>query len=75
MKANDWYDSREWTYTFGRLLWTAGVLMEVEDVFYYFEKPWKWTTEHEAYVTAGRPHEDGPGWKEWLKVLEDLAAG
>ena len=28
-------------------------------LLYYFEKPWKWSTEHEAWRKAGRPAE---GW-------------
>lgn len=73
MASDDkWWENRDWTHTFGLLLKAADVLTEVDSVFHYFEKPWKWTKEYEAYVVAGEPNEGGPGWDDWIKVLADL---
>lgn len=42
---------------FGRVLHCAGMLSNIGDVFYYLEKPWKWSPEHTRWLALGRPNE------------------
>lgn len=52
----EWYEDRAELVAFARAMaegddeWTAA------RVLYLFEKPWKWSDEHAAWVAAGRPN-------------------
>lgn len=52
-------EDRRWflTYSveFARILADAGKLIAVEEVIYFFEKPWKWTPEYQKWRRAGSP--------------------
>jgi hypothetical protein len=40
----------QWWLDHDKLMETAAYLkvdMDVDDLYYFFEKPWKWTPEHE----------------------------
>jgi hypothetical protein len=55
-----WYDDREEVLTFARRLADAGAFSAptneetLDNVFYYFEKPWKWNEEHTIWKEYGR---------------------
>ena len=65
-------------YRFFEILRSADLLGP--DEFYYFEKPWKWGREHQAWVAAGRPNppEDGDptdlSWERFTKTVAALHA-
>lgn len=42
-------------YIFGRVLESIDAFESVDDVFYYFSKPWKFDSEHARWVELGRP--------------------
>lgn len=63
MGAND---PRKWIEDHGEVVAFAGALRDagyfegddaVANVIAYFEKPWKWTDEHDRWAAAGRPDE------------------
>ena len=53
--TKDWWQDHDERLSFARTLAESHLLTTVADTLYYFEKPWKWTTEHERWVQAGRP--------------------
>lgn len=46
---NMWLADRDNITTLARWLVSEGQLMTIEDVLYFFEKPWKWTPEWREY--------------------------
>lgn len=52
MRKPEWYDDRDEVLAFARTLVDRGEITDLDALLYFFEKPWKWTPEHEAY-TAG----------------------
>jgi hypothetical protein len=56
----EWIERPGLVLAFGRIL-AAYYEWEVSDVFYYFEKPWKWTPEHERWRALGMPGRPEPG--------------
>ena len=50
-----WYEDRGELVGFGRVYNELGGFGDLDDVFYFFEKPYKWTDEHARWVALGRP--------------------
>lgn len=53
-----WYEDRSEVVSFGRVYHELEGFGDVSDIFYYFEKPHKWTHEYERWVALGRPTAD-----------------
>lgn len=45
-----WYQSYESVVEFGAHLVVSGELTTMEELQSYYEKPWKWTPERQAWV-------------------------
>lgn len=45
-----------------RMLYAANVLFTAEDVLDWLDAPWKWQSERDAWIVAGRPFPTDPGW-------------
>lgn len=58
-----------WTDGHKELAEVAGMLVDLqaldsaEDVVDFLEKPWKWETERDAWISADRPHPTDAGWE------------
>lgn len=54
-----WFESVSEVLDFARTLHASGEFEAADDqidaVFSYFEKPWKWTKEYEAWKLLGHP--------------------
>jgi hypothetical protein len=64
-------------FTFAEILRAADLMPHDEDE--YFERPWKWGREHQAWVAAGRPRppEDDSTvgvWEEFVVAAEAAVA-
>lgn len=43
---------------------------DVETALYFFEKPWKWQEEFDAWTSLGQPtSEADANWEKWQTVL------
>jgi hypothetical protein len=51
----DWTTNYGEIVAFGRVLAEVGEFITLDDLLYYFEKPHKWSNDHESWVAAGRP--------------------
>jgi hypothetical protein len=69
--AGRWFDDYTEIVKFGQVLYAADRFGEPEaqSVLYYFEKPWKWDNEHDAWVKRGQPIEAGQ--HDWDGFLHD----
>jgi hypothetical protein len=63
--SNDWLNVYTEVVNFGGVLLAVGELPDAEALQYYYEKPHKYTPEHESWVAAGRPDEF-PAMAEWI---------
>lgn len=59
---NAWWNDHAELVTFARVLAGAGAFdhddrqrKAIEQVVFYFEKPWRYDDEHEAWTRLGRP--------------------
>lgn len=77
----DWYADHDEVVTFARALVDANVITTVDESLYYFEKPWKWTAEHDAWAQCGKPldglhgREERSHWHGFLDALDGLHDG
>lgn len=61
MNSKEWCTNHEEVLAFARVLaesyvfHTIGQRDAIQNVIYYFEKPYKWTEEYEAWTKAGKP--------------------
>ena len=44
-----WYDNQVELLNFAKYLHDEDEFLEVDDVLYFFEKPWKWNEEYLQY--------------------------
>ncbi len=68
----NWYSLSE-LVSFAHVLKTLDAFVvpggdEADELLRFFEKPWKWDAEHEAWVRLGRPSPEDP-------VFEDVRSG
>lgn len=63
--THDWFIFPDEVLAFARILVVTIDEWTTSDVLSYFEKPWKWTDEHERWCRGGRP--------EYVPDEEDLA--
>ena len=63
----EWWEDRSYVTEFGRLLYEADILDIAPLIMDYFEKPWKWTPEHEAWVALDRPTPEGGDWDRFIR--------
>ena len=68
---NPWFASIEEAFTFAGVLVRADRLDTPQLVLDYFEKPYKWSPEHDNWVACDRPDLDDEGWTTFLKMLEE----
>lgn len=66
----EWSDGRGELAAVARMLVDVEVLESAIDVVDFVEKPWKWEPEREAWVGAGRPGREDPGWDLFAARLE-----
>ena len=72
MSDKNWLMAADSIHTFATVLHRAGVLDTVDDVLYFFEKPWKWDNEYDKWVEFGQPldeHDDN-----WHPYVEKCGA-
>lgn len=68
-----WYTDHATLMSFVRVLARAEAFRgdsrreDTRNILYFFEKPWKWTPEYEAWVRLGRPND--------VDDVDDLRAG
>ncbi len=56
MQMGQWFTDYEELLSFARVLEECGAFVEdTKMLLTYFEKPWKWTPEHEKWIALGRP--------------------
>lgn len=60
---------------FGRVLYDAALLADLAEVFDYFEKPYKWQVEYDAWVDMDKPtHDSDPSqWSDFIDVIDEIA--
>jgi hypothetical protein len=67
-----WSDFSLPVYDFARILRAAGRMPDNEDD--YWENPWKWDTQHQAWIATGEPTPPTGGtpptlaWRRFLRV-------
>jgi hypothetical protein len=66
----EWIERPGLVLLFGRIL-AAYYDWETRDVFYYFEKPWKWTPEYERWIALGCPESPKPGTLDEKETEDD----
>lgn len=60
-------------FSFAVVLREAGLMPYDEDE--YWERPWKWTVEYDAWVGAGSPPDSNhPAWSRFLTAVEEYFA-
>ena len=57
-------------YGFAEILRSASAMPPDEDE--YWERPWKWTPEYDAWVGVGSPEPGSSAWGRFLTALEEL---
>lgn len=66
-----WSDFSLPVFDFARILRAADLMPADEDE--YWEKPWKWDPEHQAWIDAGEPappeHTGAPASLAWRRFL------
>jgi hypothetical protein len=70
-----WSDFSLPVFDFAQILRAAGLMPSDEDE--YWEKPWKWDPERQAWVAAGEPSPPAPTAPQslaWRRFLRDCAA-
>lgn len=67
-----WFADYSEVVTFGHILAYADALDTAPEVLEYFDRPWKWTPEYEAWARHGRPLE--PGADDWAGFLREASA-
>lgn len=67
-----WHDNAAATYAFATVLHSADWFITPADVLDYFEKPYKWTREHQAWNDAGSPTDEDAGWLAFTEQLANL---
>jgi len=72
MADEEWFHNPNSVLMFGGALVRVDYFDSAKDLLYYFEKPWKWTTEHELWEGCNRPDLDEEGWDWFLRKLEEL---
>jgi hypothetical protein len=66
-----WYANHSELTEFGSVLIEASFLDTVEDLQYFYEKPWKYDNEHETWEGCGKPSDrTDEGWEWFLRKLE-----
>ncbi len=52
-----WYEDRDEVVSFARWFWagTYNAIGTTGEILDYFEKPWKWDSEHKDWVDEGSP--------------------
>lgn len=66
-----WTENQSDVKTFAHVLVRAGVLTNVDETLYYFEKPHKYDTERKLWVDSGSPLDGNcDGWELFAKRLE-----
>lgn len=72
-----WYEEREELLSFARVMKELGAFGcgadEADTVLYYIEKPWKWTEEHDDWVSLGRPSADDPIFVDVRELGEEIS--
>ena len=70
-----WSDFSLPVYDFARILRAADLMPDDEDE--YWEKPWKWDAEHQAWIAAGEPappeQAEAPASLAWRRFLRAAA--
>lgn len=66
----EWFEERAELEVVAGMLVDADVLANARDVVDFLEKPWHWAPEREAWIGAGRPTADDPGWELFAARLE-----
>lgn len=67
-QTDAWWQDHDEITGFASALVEGGRLISASDVLYFFEKPWKWTAEHDAWVGFDRPGIDDPiNFDRWLR--------
>ena len=52
---SDWWHNAENVLEFARVMHETGEFATIDDVLYFFEKPYKWTVERERWLAMGKP--------------------
>ena len=71
MTATPWYADSARVFEFGTVLRDGDLFGgEIDNIFYYFEKPHKWDGAHDIWLKYQRPHKDEEGWDKFLAEVE-----
>lgn len=69
----NWYADPQAVHAFATVLVDVEMLQDREAVLYFFEKPWKWTTEYLLWEEHGFPaNDEGGSWAEFYVALDEL---
>jgi hypothetical protein len=67
-----WYNDYDTVVGFARTLENAGELTDAREVILYFEKPWKYDTEYDAWLEFDKPNsDDKKNWDSFIEKLEE----
>jgi len=81
---SDWMNDRDEVLAFARFLVAVCTFVgrdgdpdadSVQDLLYYFEKPWKWTIEHALWTSRGRPAGEDLDPEAWQKDVDTIQKG
>jgi len=59
-KGCDWFDDHDEVLAFARVMVEGDTFPTQTDLLYYFEKPWKWSDDRDAWILAGEPDSFDP---------------
>lgn len=62
-RGTDWFEDHDEVLAFARVLVEADGFTSQADLLYFFEKPWKWTADRDAWILAGEPDTFDPEWR------------
>jgi hypothetical protein len=55
-----WCEDQDEVLAFARVMVEGDTFATQTDLLYYFEKPWKWTEDRDAWIQAGEPDSFDP---------------
>jgi len=71
--SGNWFDDLQAVHALATVLVDLELLQDREAVLYYFEKPWKWTSEYKLWETHDFPaNDDGAAWAAFSEAMDEL---
>jgi hypothetical protein len=66
-----WYNDYDTVVGFAKILESAGEIEDAKEAILYFEKPWKYDPEYEAWIELEKPGKKDGNWDEFIDKLNE----